>query len=124
MQKQRPVNLNLFTIRFPITAISSILHRASGVILFFFIAFLLYALQESLISSNSFSMIQSHLSGFFARFCVWVFLSALAFHAIAGVRHLLMDMGYGEGKDSGRFGAYLVIILSVFLVIALGVRLW
>ena len=33
----RPKNLNLFTIRFPIPAIVSILHRISGIILFFLI---------------------------------------------------------------------------------------
>ncbi|MGL4718829.1 MAG: succinate dehydrogenase cytochrome b556 subunit, partial [Kluyvera intermedia] len=31
VKKQRPVNLDLTTIRFPITAIASILHRVSGV---------------------------------------------------------------------------------------------
>ena len=34
VKKQRPVNLDLQTIRFPITAIASILHRVSGVITF------------------------------------------------------------------------------------------
>ncbi|MCD6047477.1 MAG: succinate dehydrogenase [Gammaproteobacteria bacterium] len=124
MQKKRPVNLNLFTIRFPITAISSILHRISGVILFFSIVFLLYVLQQSLASADSFAAIQTTLSQPVARFFTWVVLSAVAFHAIAGVRHLFMDMGYGEGKDSGRLGAYLVIIFSILVIVALGVRLW
>ena len=34
VKKQRPVNLDLKTIRFPVTAIASILHRVSGVITF------------------------------------------------------------------------------------------
>ena len=35
MSRERPVNLDLTTFSFPITAIASILHRVSGVILFF-----------------------------------------------------------------------------------------
>lgn len=124
MQKKRPVNLNLFTIRFPVTAISSILHRASGVVLFLFIVFLLYALQFSLKSEQSFNALHATLSSFWPRFFVWIFLSSLVFHVIAGIRHFLMDMGYGEGKASGKFSAYLVLILSVVAIVALGVRLW
>ncbi len=39
VKKQRPVNLDLQTIRFPITAIASILHRVSGVITFLLMDF-------------------------------------------------------------------------------------
>jgi len=35
LSTDRPVNLDLGTFRFPITAIASIMHRISGVILFF-----------------------------------------------------------------------------------------
>ncbi|MBV8802224.1 MAG: succinate dehydrogenase, cytochrome b556 subunit, partial [Gammaproteobacteria bacterium] len=44
MNIQRPKNLNLFTIRFPVPAIASILHRISGFILFLLIPFMLWAL--------------------------------------------------------------------------------
>ena len=124
MQKKRPVNLNLFTIRFPITAISSILHRASGVILFLFIITLLWALNLSLKSQENFTALQATLTQGGWRFLIWIFLSSLAFHVIAGIRHLLMDIGWGEGKASGRLSAYLVMIFSVIVVVALGVRLW
>ncbi|MFP1528034.1 hypothetical protein ACLB1R_15495 [Escherichia coli] len=43
VKKQRPVNLDLQTIRFPITAIASILHRVSGVITFVAVGILLVA---------------------------------------------------------------------------------
>ena len=35
MSSERPVNLDLTTFHFPVTAIASILHRVCGVILFF-----------------------------------------------------------------------------------------
>lgn len=124
MQKKRPVNLNLFTIRFPATAISSILHRISGVILFVFILTLLDLLKDSLAGADSFAQLQAWLSTPIMRFVAWVFLSALAFHIVAGVRHLIMDLGYAEEKKSGMLGAYLVMFFSAIIILALGIQLW
>jgi hypothetical protein len=47
VKKQRPVNLDLKTIRFPVTAIASILHRVSGVITFVAVGILLWLLEKS-----------------------------------------------------------------------------
>ncbi len=124
MQKNRPINLNLFTIRFPVTAISSILHRGTGVILFLGIVFFLYLLNHSLKSADSFASLQICFQHPLSKFFLWVLLSALIYHLIAGIRHLFMDCGLGEGKVSGRLSAYGVIILSFVLIIALGVRIW
>ncbi len=54
VKKQRPVNLDLQTIRFPITAIASILHRVSGVITFVAVGILLWLLGTSLSSPEGF----------------------------------------------------------------------
>ena len=124
MQKPRPVNLNLLTIRFPVTAISSILHRISGVILLVFIFFIIGALNLSLKSAESFTLVKATLSCPLYKFLFWVFLSSLFFHFLAGIRHLIMDIGFAEGKQSGRIGAYLIITLSVIFMILLGISLW
>jgi succinate dehydrogenase / fumarate reductase cytochrome b subunit len=124
MQKSRPVNLNLFTIRFPVTAIISILHRLSGVIMFLFIGLLLYALNQSLKSPDSFGQLQVLLTYPLSRFIIWVFLSSLLLHIFAGLRHIVMDFGFAEEKTNARISAYSVIILSILFILALGVRLW
>lgn len=54
VKKQRPVNLDLKTIRFPVTAIASILHRVSGVITFVAVGILLWLLGTSLSSPEGF----------------------------------------------------------------------
>ena len=124
MNNKRPVNLNLMTIKFPITAISSILHRISGVFLFLLIPFVLYSLQQSLVSEQAFQELGKWLQAPLLRFVFWLFLSALVYHLIAGVRHLLMDVHVGESKCGGKFGAYLVIVVSVIFSITLGFLLW
>ncbi|MED5523864.1 succinate dehydrogenase cytochrome b556 subunit [Gallaecimonas pentaromativorans] len=124
VKKQRPVNLELQTIRFPITAIASILHRVSGVIMFFAVAILMWMLAKSLSSEAGFAAVQSMMSGFFAKFIVWGILTALAYHLVGGIRHLIMDMGYWEELPSGKASASAAFIITVILSVLAGVWLW
>ncbi len=124
MNKQRPVNLNLLTIKFPIPAIVSILHRLSGVLVFLLIPFLLWMLHASLSSVEQFDALQDLLQGNVARFILWVTLSALLFHLVAGIRHLLMDVGLGESLRAGQMSAWFVVIFSAFLSLCIGIWLW
>ena len=58
------------------------------------------------------------------KFLVWGVLSALIYHFVAGVKHLLMDVDIGDGKESGRIGAVLTIVISVVLILGAGVWIW
>lgn len=123
MEKKRPVNLNLLTIKFPCTAIASILHRISGVILFLLIPLMLAALAKSLHTEAEFVGLQQCLASPVAKFLIWISLSALIYHLIAGLRHIVMDMGIAESLKGGRAGAYIVMILSAILIILTGIWL-
>ena len=124
MNDQRPVNLDLRTFRFPITAIISILHRISGFLLALLIPFLLWGLQTSLDSYDGFDTMQDCFSSIGSRIVLWLVLSMLWYHLIAGIRHVLMDFGIGETKEGGRHGAFCVIALAAIAVILTGVWLW
>lgn len=124
MKKQRPVNLDLQTVSFPLTAIASILHRISGVIMFFAVGILMWLLSESLSSPMGFANVQDILDSFAAKFIIWGTLTALAYHLVVGVRHIIMDMGYGEEFDSATKSAQLSIVISVILSVLAGVWLW
>lgn len=124
MNNKRPVNLDLFTIKQPLPAIASILHRISGIIVFVGIALLIYILDKTLASQQGFAEVQGFLDSVFVKLVLWGVLSALAYHLVAGCKHLLMDMGIGESLESGRTGAKIVIGISVILIILLGVSIW
>lgn len=123
MKDQRPVNLDITTLRMPITAIVSILHRISGLLMFLAIPFILYLLQASL-TDNGFRCVHGFVSGGVVKFILWAVMSAAAYHIIAGVRHLFMDLGFGEGKSSARATSYLVLLLSIVIIVLMGVWLW
>ena len=128
MKKQRPVNIEyitiLTTIKWPIAAISSILHRISGVIAIFAIGILLWTLSLSLSSAEGFSQVESLLDGIFFKLIIIGILSALIYHLLGGIRHLLMDLGHFEEKESGSASAKLVVVLWLILTIVVGVNLW
>ena len=122
MSKKRPVNLDLTTFHYPPMAIVSILHRISGVVLFMLLPFLLYLLGQSLSSPLQFSHVFA--PGGLAKILIWVYLAALSYHFIAGVRHLIMDLGFGDTLAQGRCSAYSVLLLFVIVAVVLGVLLW
>lgn len=124
VNSKRPVNLDITTIKLPLPAYTSILHRISGVVLFAGLGFLLYGLDLSLASEESFEALRELLASPLAKFIVWGILSALIYHFVAGVKHLLMDVDIGDGKESGRLGAVLTIVLSGVLIILAGVWVW
>lgn len=124
MTTKRPVNLNLLTIRFPITAIASILHRISGFILFLFIPIFLGLLAVSLKSPDSFFIVLSVLMHPLTKLIILALLFALFYHLLAGIRHLIMDAGMGENLPQARFSAGLVMCLAIVLTALMGIYLW
>ena len=124
MKKQRPVNLDFQTISFPLTAIASILHRVSGVIMLFATGILMWFLAESLSSPLGFANVQEILDGFLVQFIFWGILTALAYHLVVGVRHIVMDMGYGEEFDTATKSAQITMVISVILSLLAGVWVW
>ncbi|MFQ3287931.1 MAG: succinate dehydrogenase / fumarate reductase cytochrome b subunit [Alteromonadaceae bacterium] len=124
MKKQRPVNLDLTTIKMHPAATASILHRVSGVIMVFAIGILLWTLSISLSSAEEFNQLKALVDGLFFKFIMFGILSALAYHLLAGVRHLLMDLGHFEELTSGNVTAKLVMALWLVVSAAIGVWLW
>ena len=117
MDNKRPVNLDIGTIKLPITSYVSILHRVSGVILFFAVAIFLWMLESSLASEQSFNDLAVSLNNPVCQFIIWGSLAALAYHAVAGIRHLIMDMGFGEDSfESGRNSAWAAVVLAIVVI--------
>lgn len=124
MKDKRPVNLDISSIRLPLAAWASITHRATGVILFVGIAILLYLFDLSLSGEEEFAEVLALTETAVWRLVLWALLSALVYHMVAGVKHLLLDLGIGESRTGGPLGARIVLVTSAILIILLGVWLW
>ncbi|TCS42456.1 succinate dehydrogenase, cytochrome b556 subunit [Reinekea marinisedimentorum] len=124
MKNNRPVNLDLRTIRLPVSAVASIIHRITGVGLFVALAFLMWALNLSLSSEAGFEKVVSAMNHPLAKLVTWGIVSFFAYHLIAGIKHLFMDIGYFEEKESGALASKFVLIASVICILLLGVWVW
>lgn len=124
---KRPINLNIMTIRFPITAIVSILHRISGIFLFIAIGPTLWLLQLSLSSHDEFYKITNFflMNSILFKFFLWNVIAALSYHIIAGIRQILMDFGYlDQTWLIGKRSAKIVFGLVILLLIISGILIW
>lgn len=124
MKDNRPVNLDLGTIQFPLPAIVSILTRISGVALFFAAAIMLWLLDLSLSGESGFREARAMLATPLVKFVVWAILAALIYHALAGLKHIVADFGYGESLEGGILGSRLTIGASLALIVLAGLWVW
>ena len=124
MNQNRPKHLALQHIKFPLPAIVSILHRASGVLLFLCLPFMLWTLQYSLRSIETFTllvwMFQHPISKLILLVVLWAFLH----HFSAGIRYLALDLDYGVKLAQARASSKWVLIVSLTLTVLIGARLW
>lgn len=124
MKDPRPVNIDFRTLKLPLPAITSILHRISGAFIFVGLALLLFLLETSLTSEAGFREVRDWLASLPVKLLVWAVLSGLLYHLVAGIKHLLMDVGVGENLAGARVGAKLVVVASVLMILLAGAWLW
>jgi succinate dehydrogenase / fumarate reductase, cytochrome b subunit len=122
--KNRPKNLNLFTIRLPINAVVSILHRASGMALFVMLPFILLAFQYSVSSQETYSELVGLLSHWFFKLILIGLSWAFFHHFYAGLRHLLQDIHWMTSLQKARFSGRVVLWLVGFSVLIFAFVIW
>lgn len=114
----RPKNLDFWTIKLPINALVSILHRVSGVCLFLLLPFMLIALQQSVQSQVAYERLINVFAQWpfklFLILCSWAFFH----HFYAGIRHLLQDVHWMTTLQKSRLTGRVVLVM-VALSIAL-----
>lgn len=125
LQRKRPKHLNLFKIKQPLPAQVSILHRISGVLLFFpGIPLLLYSVQMLLESPESFAKMQLVFNGTLVKCALLLSLWFFLHHFLAGIRYLMLDLHYGISLEQARLSSKLVMIIGATLTVLAGILIW
>lgn len=124
MKKPRPKHLDLANIRLPLPGFVSILHRVSGAGLFLMLPLLIWLLQLSLESPQSFETFKSVVAHPLAKLVLLGLLWAYLHHFCAGIRFLFLDMNKGVDLKPARASAWAVLAVSLTLTVILGVKLW
>ena len=85
---------------------------------------LLWMLDVSLTSDEGFETVKVVLDNSWVKITVFSILAALLYHLLAGIRHLIMDMGVGESLEGGKKGAALVMGATIVGLVFLGAWIW
>lgn len=129
MNRARPGTMRLvdaLQYRLPLAGVVSILHRASGGLMFVLLPFVIWMFDTSLSSEVSYERFTNAFVagiGFVPAFVVKLVALALIWsylhHAIAGLRHLWMDATHSVSKEQGRSSAIATLAISLFLTLGL-----
>jgi succinate dehydrogenase cytochrome b subunit len=134
--KQRPEFRNIHVsqivaYRLPPAGIVSILHRASGVLMFLLMPFVIWLFDVSVSSEASYARFTSafragagFLPGWFLKLVALALIWAYLHHFIAGLRHLWMDATHAVTQQFGHSSALVTLGLSVLLTLVLGFKLF
>ena len=120
-QRSAPVFLDLFRIRFPVGAVTSIAHRISGVLLFSSFPLLLYLLNLSLQGPAGFDRAVHYLQTGWLRAASVIIAWSLLHHLLSGIRHLFIDINIGVSLPQARRSAWLVNSLAMAMTL---IYLW
>ena len=117
--------------RLPIAGVVSILHRVSGMLMFFLLPFIVWMFDASVTSEVSYDSFTSafvagigFVPGFIIKLVALALIWAYLHHAVAGIRHLWMDATHAVTKEFGRSSAVATFVISIGLTIALGAKLF
>ena len=130
VKKSRPEfrNIHAFSdlpnYRMPLASVISILHRISGFLLFLLLPFILYLLDQSLISEDTFAYMQGLVEPWYVKLIILAISWAYLHHFCAGIRHLVMDLHIGLDKDSARKSSVGVFAVSLPLAALVALKLF
>ena len=137
LSKKRPEfrNINalqdLPTYRLPAAGWVSILHRISGLLMFFLLPLVVWLFDASLSSELSYERFTAafdsgigFVPGVLVKLVVLALIWGYLHHFIAGVRHLYMDMTHSVSKEFGKSSAQVTLVLSLGLTVVLGAKLF
>ena len=117
--------------KLPVAGVVSILHRASGLVMFVLMPFIIWMFDTSVTSEISYGQFASVfkngtglLGGWFYKLVALALIWSFLHHLIAGVRHLWMDATHAVTKEFGRLSAIFTLVVSVVLTLALGAKLF
>lgn len=122
--KKRPKYLNLFEIKLPLPGWVSILHRISGAGLFLMLPLLIWLLDLSLGSPESYETLRTLAAHWFVKLILTGLMWAYLHHFCMGIRILLIDMHIGVEKVPARKSAIAVLVVSLAMTAFLGAKLW
>ena len=117
-QSKLPLSPHLQIYRLPLTALLSIIHRLTGVILGLGSVILVWVLAAAANSPEYYAVIHQHLGAWYGQIFLIGLVFSLYLHFCNGIRHLFWDVGMGFDLSTVDFTAKLAIFMTITLTVA------
>ena len=117
-KSNRPVSPHLSIYRPQISSVLSILHRITGMALFFGTPVLVVWLWSVAYAPGVYAELHDGLTSTFGRLCLLGWMAAFYYHLANGIRHLFWDAGYGFTIPVMTRSGWLVILFTVLMTAA------
>ena len=122
--RERPLSPHLTIYRWPVTMMTSITHRATGMALSVgavILAWWLVSISNGPEGWQSFHAVMDTIPGLVVLFGItW----SLCYHFFSGLRHLAWDLGYGFNKKIAERNSVIVFALSFLAALAVFALIW
>ena len=115
---KRPLSPHISVYRPQINSITSIINRITGISMSLAAVLIVWWFLAAATSASYFDFVNGLLTSWLGLLVMFGSLWALWFHFLAGIRHLVMDFGYGYEIKSVDFWGWAVIGLSLVLTAA------
>jgi len=119
MTANRPLSPHLQIFRPIITMVMSIVHRITGVGLYFGMALFAWWLLSAATGKGSFNFVSGLFGSIIGQIILFGFTWALIHHMLGGLRHFVWDLGHGFSLKTANAMAWATVIGSVSLTILL-----
>ncbi|MBM4214959.1 MAG: succinate dehydrogenase, cytochrome b556 subunit [Gammaproteobacteria bacterium] len=113
--RQRPLSPHIGVYKFAYTMATSIVHRATGVVLSVGLLALAGWLIAAASGPEAYAIAVAILGGAFGQLLLAGWLVAFSYHLFNGLRHLNWDLGRGLEKHEARHSAAIVVVATLLL---------
>lgn len=110
---EQPLSPHLQIYRLPFTAILSICHRVTGLLLYLGFVFLAWLVIFSKFYPTCIAKLSPFLFTKSALFIFFLWTFCLFYHVYNGIRHLFWDIGLGFEQKNANLSGLAVIVLSI-----------
>ena len=115
--RQRPLSPHLQVYKWQVQMVTSILHRATGVVLVVGLLAMVWGLMALAGGPDRWEAFAACVGSPLGQLVLFAFSWALAYHLLNGIRHLVQDAGHGYAIPDFVRSSWISIIGSVVLVV-------
>jgi succinate dehydrogenase / fumarate reductase cytochrome b subunit len=112
---ERPLSPHLQVYRWQIQMATSILHRATGIVLSFGALIIAAGLLALMLGAEHWSCFTGIVGAWYGKLFMFAWTWCFAYHLCNGVRHVVQDFGYGFSIPAFKRSSWLSVIGSLVI---------